>query len=90
MGDDIEITIRGDETVRVIVNTNVKMSRGKMAAQAIHAALLAYGIPHGRVLVLGGRPGDIENMTTVIHDAGLTEVAPGAVTAGCELEVPGE
>ncbi len=34
--------------VRILVNTNVSMSRHKAAAQAVHAALAAFGIPHGR------------------------------------------
>jgi len=32
----------GDETsVRILINENAKMTPGKMAAQAVHAALLA-------------------------------------------------
>lgn len=75
-----------NETVRILVNDNVKMSPKKLAAQAVHAALLAYGIPHGRVVVLGGRPGQIRRMPFQIQDAGETELAPGTLTAGCLIE----
>jgi len=71
--------------VRIVLNTNVKMSRHKAAAQAVHAALFAFGIQHGRVVVLGGRPADVEAMDTVIRDAGLTEVEPGTLTAGARV-----
>jgi peptidyl-tRNA hydrolase, PTH2 family len=71
--------------VRVLVNTNVSMSRHKAAAQAVHAALAAFGIPHGRVVVLGGRPDEVAAMDVVVRDAGRTEVAPGTLTAGAAL-----
>ena len=71
--------------VRILVNTNVSMSRHKAAAQAVHAALAAFGIPHGRVVVLGGRPDEVAAMDVVVRDAGRTEVAPGTLTAGATL-----
>ena len=71
--------------VRILVNTNVSMSRHKAAAQAVHAALAAFGIPHGRVVVLGGRPDEVAAMDVVVRDAGRTEVAPGTLTAGAAL-----
>ncbi|SHN50697.1 peptidyl-tRNA hydrolase, PTH2 family [Geodermatophilus obscurus] len=74
-----------DPEVRVLVNTNVSMSRHKAAAQAVHAALAAFGIPHGRVVVLGGRPDEVAAMDVVVRDAGRTEVAPGTLTAGAAL-----
>ena len=74
-----------DPEVRILVNTNVSMSRHKAAAQAVHAALAAFGIPHGRVVVLGGRPDEVAAMDVVVRDAGRTEVAPGTLTAGAAL-----
>lgn len=88
MSDDeqIELALYGDETVRILINDNVKMSPKKMAAQAVHAALNAYGIPHGRVVVLGGSKAQVMAMDAVIADAGFTEIAAGTVTAGARLE----
>jgi PTH2 family peptidyl-tRNA hydrolase len=71
--------------VRILLNTNVKMSRHKAAAQAVHAALYAFGITHGRVVVLGARPAEVEEMDSVIRDAGLTELDPGTLTAGASI-----
>ena len=71
--------------VHILVNTNVSMSRHKAAAQAVHAALAAFGIPHGRVVVLGGRPDEVAALDVVVRDAGRTEVAPGTLTAGATL-----
>ena len=70
-----------DERLTILANKNV--SRGKMAAAAVHAALMHYGIPHGAVIVLGASPGRIEGeCSLIIRDAGRTEVEPGTVTAG--------
>jgi len=67
----------------VHVNTNAKMSRGKFAAQAVHAALMAVGAhPGTAVVVLGAKPRDIEALRIRVHDAGRTEVVPGTLTAG--------
>ena len=71
--------------VRILVNTNVAMSRHEAAAQAVHAALAAFGIPHGRVVVLGGRPDEVAAMDAVVRDTGRTEVAPGTLTAGATV-----
>lgn len=72
--------------VRILINNNIKMTPGKMAAQAVHAALLAYGIEHGSVVVLGGSVRKLETMDVQVRDAGLTEVKPGTLTAGASLE----
>lgn len=58
------------------------MSRGKAAAQAVHAALSYFNIDHGAVIVLGANKKKIESCKIVIRDAGKTEIAPGTVTAG--------
>ena len=76
--------------VRVLINTNVTMSRHKAAAQAVHAALAAFGVDHGRVVVLGGRPDEVRAMDAVVHDAGRTEIEPGTLTAGATLVRPGD
>lgn len=73
--------------VRIVMNGNVKMSPGKLAAQAVHAALAAYGIEHGSVVVLNGSKRKVEEMDVQIHDAGLTELTPGTLTAGASLEM---
>ena len=76
-----------DEEVkmRIYVNADSTMSRGKYAAAAVHAALTAVGAHPGTpVIVLGGRRVDIEAMNVVIRDAGRTEVEPGTTTAGTD------
>lgn len=76
-----------DETpkLKVIVNTNAPMSRGKMAAHVAHAVLTAAGVhPDVPIVVLGGKPRDIEQMTTFIRDHGKTELEPGTITAGTD------
>src|SRR5690606_28527608 len=74
-----------DGRIRIWVNSGAKMSRGKYAAAAVHAALTAAGVHPGTpVIVLGGQRDDIERMRTVIHDAGRTEVEPGTPTAGTD------
>lgn len=76
-----------DETpkIKIVVNTNVKMSRGKMAAHVAHAVLQAAGVhPEVPIVVLGGKPRDIEQMTTFIRDHGKTELEPGTITAGTD------
>lgn len=73
------------QKIKVIVNTNVTMSRGKMAAHVAHAVLQAAGVhPDVPVVVLGGKPRDIEQMTTFIRDHGKTELEPGTITAGTD------
>ena len=77
--------LTGHETVRILMNKNATMTRGKYAAQAVHAALIAYGIPHGAVTVLGSNPTGLRELPYQIRDAGLTEVQPGTLTAACEI-----
>lgn len=75
----------------ILVNDQVKMSRGKYAAQAVHAALLALGVhPEVPVIVLGGSPAEIAEMKTTVRDAGRTEVEPGTLTAGTDWETSSE
>lgn len=81
----VKVSLERGPEVRIIVNGNVAMSRGKYAAQAVHAALQAFDVPHGRVVVLGGKPPEILQMDVQVRDAGRTELAPGTLTAGCSL-----
>ena len=72
-----------EEKVRIWVNSDATMSRGKYAAHAVHVALTAAGVHPGLpVVVLGAPRADIWKLNTVIHDAGRTELEPGTVTAG--------
>ncbi len=71
------------ERLIIRVRSDVKMSRGKYAPQAVHAALLHLGVHPGTpVIVLGGKRVEVEDMTTLVRDAGWTEVPPGTLTAG--------
>lgn len=69
------------------VNSNAKMSRGKAAAHAVHAALKLYGIEYDHpVIVIGGKPDEILAQTVHVRDAGRTELEPGTLTAGASWE----
>jgi PTH2 family peptidyl-tRNA hydrolase len=81
----LEVDLATGPEVRILLNKNVEMSRGKACAQAVHAALDAFGVAHGRVVVLHGKPDEVAAMDHVIRDAGRTEVAPGTMTAGASL-----
>lgn len=73
------------EKLKIYVNSGANMSRGKYAAQAVHAALEAFGVhPKVPVIVLGATQDDILEKSVVIRDAGRTEVEPGTVTAGTD------
>lgn len=73
----------------IYLNNDAGMSRGKAAAQAVHAALLAFGVHPGvPVVVLGERASEVENHVTVVRDAGRTEIEPGTVTAGTDWREP--
>lgn len=85
-GNDHAPERTGDRMV-IYMNGNASMSRGKYAAQAVHAALMLAGVHHGGpVVVLGGKPRDIKDMPIVVHDAGHTELEPGTLTAGAEWQ----
>ena len=72
-----------DRKLVVLVDSGAKMSRGKYAAQAIHAALTLVGAhPDTAVVVLGAKRSEIEDCPVQIRDAGRTEVVPGTLTAG--------
>lgn len=77
-----------DERLVIIVNDQVNMSRDKYAAQAVHAALMAFGIHTDRpVIVLGGSSAEISECSIRVYVAGRTEVAPNTLTAGV-LKIP--
>ncbi len=76
-----------DERLVIRVRSDLKMSRGKYAAQAVHAALLHLGVhPNTSVIVLGGKPQEVSGCATHVRDAGLNEVEPGTLTAGASWE----
>lgn len=66
----------------ILINRNISMSPGKLAAQAVHAALTYHGIDHGAVRVLMASPSKILDCKVQIRDAGKTELKPGTLTAG--------
>jgi len=75
------------EKLRIYLNRYLKgqASTNKLAAHAVHAALEAFGVHPGvRVVVLDAGPTKMEAMTTVIHDAGYTELTPGTLTASTD------
>ncbi len=76
---------RPQAKMRIYLNRTLKdkATPNKLAAHAVHAALVALGVhPDCKVVVLDAGPTKIEQMTTVIHDAGHTQLAPGTMTAG--------
>jgi peptidyl-tRNA hydrolase, PTH2 family len=80
---------------RIVVhlNKNLKMSPNKAAAQAVHAALNLLGVHPGEdvpVIVLSGSKATVEAQDSVIADHGVTEVKPGAITAGASWDFPVE
>lgn len=76
---------RPQPKMRIYLNRTLKdkATPNKLAAHAVHAALVALGAhPDCKVVVLDAGPTKIEKMTTAIHDAGHTELEPGTLTAG--------
>ena len=76
---------RPQPKMRIYLNRALKdkATPNKLAAHAVHAALVALGVhPDCKVVVLDAGPTKIEQMTTVIHDAGHTQLEPGTMTAG--------
>ena len=60
-----------DGKLRIYVNSDANMSRGKYAAQAVHAALIALNVHPGvPVIVLGASREDIESLDVIVRDAG--------------------
>jgi PTH2 family peptidyl-tRNA hydrolase len=81
------VTPEGEKRLVIRVNSNAKMSRGKAAAHAVHAALKLYGIEYDHpVIVIGGKPDEILEQTVYVRDAGRTELEPGTLTAGASWE----
>lgn len=70
-----------------IVNSDLKMSKGKIAAQVSHVAMLLadFNKPIGRAIVLKATNETLLKLmkypnVKFIHDAGLTEVPKGSLT----------
>ncbi|MGV0679847.1 aminoacyl-tRNA hydrolase [Mycolicibacterium fortuitum] len=85
--EDAEGTEAPERRLVIRVNSNAKMSRGKAAAHAVHAALKLYGIEYQHpVIVIGGKPDEILAQTVHVRDAGRTELEPGTLTAGASWE----
>lgn len=75
--------------VKVYYNKNLGMTPGKLAAQAVHAALTLFNVHPGYpVVVLAANKGRVESQESVIVDEGRTEIAPGSTTAGASLDFP--
>ena len=81
--------------VNVIYRRNLKMSTGKIAAQAIHAAIaLGMTDPSLPVVVLGMRDKQYYSKIrllkgtkiAIVKDAGYTEVEPGTETCAAWYE----
>lgn len=75
------------ERIKILIRKNLRMSSGKLAAQAVHAALaLPDTNPNMTVAVLqvsDRKFAEAKEMPgmVIIRDAGLTEVDPGTETA---------
>lgn len=86
----------------IIINSDVKMSKGKTASQAAHASIGAYEMAKSHDVGLWRKQGmpkivlkatqkqlvELCNLVAesctpyyLVHDAGLTQVEPGTITA---------
>ena len=82
--------------VKILARKNLKMSSGKLTAQAVHAALALTSLekldPLQSVVVLEVTDRKFnekingEGKLAVVRDAGYTEVAPGTLTCLAFLE----
>lgn len=73
------------DKIKIFINSNANMSRGKYAAHAVHAALKAVGYKNDLpVVVLGAPRAEVEKLAITIKDAGKTELEPGTLTAGTD------
>lgn len=82
--------------IKILYRKNLKMSPGKLAAQAVHAALALTSLekldPLQSVVVLEVTDRKFnekingEGKLAVVRDAGYTEVAPGTLTCLAFLE----
>ena len=78
---------RSERPLRIWWNRSLRgrISPGKLAAHAAHAALAAYGIRYTHpIVVLAAGPRRIGRMPVAIRDAGHTELEPGTLTTGVE------
>jgi peptidyl-tRNA hydrolase len=77
--------------VKILYRKNLKMSPGKVAAQAVHAAVglghtyesmpvVVLGVSDKRFNDMATRLADSEKSFYIVADAGLTEVEPGTLT----------
>ena len=78
-----------------IINKNLKMSKGKIAAQVSHVAMMLadFGKPIGRAIVLKADEEMLLTMITkigvvYIRDAGLTEVPKESLTCVGYIDNP--
>ena len=82
--------------IKILARKNLKMSPGKLAAQAVHAALALTSLekldPLQSVVVLEVTDRKFnekingEGKLAVVRDAGYTEVEPGTITCLAFLE----
>ena len=85
MGEEMNINL--DTTYYYIINDDLKMSKGKIAAQVSHVAMMLAERHHevGKAVVLKAPEHVLkDNMNkpgvVFIQDAGFTEVPPGSLT----------